>query len=74
MVELHEEFAKRNIPIQVLSTSANDPSWQASLREELQDLQICSTDVVVALPNWVETALSVLGILVPEPPDYPNCL
>ena len=72
--EVHAEFSVRSIPVTVLNTHIDDPNWSESLRQELRQLKICKTDVVVALPSWVEVSLVELGIHIPEPPDYPECL
>ena len=74
MPEIIMEFNDRDIPITILNTRTDDPDWNQKLRKELRKMNLCATDVVVALPGWVEVALEELGIDVPEPPDYPDCL
>ena len=72
--EVRQELVKRSIPVVDLVTPRDAANWSELLRAELQLLGLGATDVVVALPNWVDVALEVLGIAVPVPPDYPECL
>ena len=71
--EIRQEFLDRSINCHTLCTPHDGHDWQPLLRAELRALGLCSTDVVIALPNWVEVALDELGIAVPTPPDYPQC-
>ena len=43
-------------------------------RRELETLGLNETDLVCGIPWCVDIALRVMGIPVPEPPDYPTCL
>ena len=58
----------------MLSTETNDINWESNLRQELRKLKLGREDVVIALPGWVNVALSELGIPTPDAPDYPDCL
>lgn len=44
------------------------------MQTELRGLNLNKTDLVVAVPAWVDVALEELQIPVPAPPDYPLCL
>ena len=72
--EVRQVLLDRGVTIIDLVTPLNASHWSAALRLELRKLNLCSTDLVVALPGWVDLALEELGITVPPPPDYPDCL
>ncbi|CAM9738508.1 unnamed protein product, partial [Heterosigma akashiwo] len=61
---VQEEMRLRSIPVVTLTTEeflANPPSLER-------------TDLVVGDFDWTRMALRQLGISMPEPPDYPDCL
>lgn len=72
--EVRADLESRSIPVVVLKTPLGDESWADLLHLELRDLGLGPSDLIVALPSWVDVTLEELRIPVPAPPDYPDCL
>mmetsp|Transcript_20942 Transcript_20942/g.54463 ORF Transcript_20942/g.54463 Transcript_20942/m.54463 type:complete len:363 (-) Transcript_20942:183-1271(-) len=71
--EVAAEVAARGLTVVILATPVDAATWAEQLANELHDKHIGPTDVVIALPSWIDVALACLGIAVPPPPDYPDC-
>ena len=72
MREIQTELQSRGILVQELKTQPD--SGRDAVKREMLTLGLNGNDMVSGIPWYVDTALEVLGIPIPNPPDYPSCL
>uniref|UniRef100_A0A7S4NP70 ATP-grasp domain-containing protein n=1 Tax=Paramoeba aestuarina TaxID=180227 RepID=A0A7S4NP70_9EUKA len=72
MPEIQAELTSRGVAVQELKTQPI--LGRGPAQKELESLGLSENDMVMGIPWFVDTALRVMGIPVPSPPDYPECL